>query len=347
MMRLGKVGNRRAWSGLGLAMAVVWGLSWTRPAPLVVGDQVTVPASLPGTADAVVLARGGVQTGTCLYDRLRKGRGTLEIGQLTPNAACKSDVLLFAQGSAMSDTPRNWTTGSDAVTLPEPPPRVIVGYSMVLVAKGGTSAQQAGSDTVQAIRRFDQNRSGITFQASRIVRPRDLTPGDIQTIGQPCDPAALANLATKPKLYDPNHLNVYFLPGSLSWRGWTCFREGFPKVIYVSIAGDSPGTLAHEFGHALGLQDWPGNKAGHTGAVGTARIQGFMYPNLMWTGLNDLQASEQWHFSIGQDYRMNMDDQSWMITGHLVQGRIGLDCHPTVPEDSMPCPFLARDTVPS
>jgi hypothetical protein len=244
----------------------------------------------------------------------------------------------------MTSTPRTWATGADQVTLALPPGPLRVEFRMVLVASGSQAAQQAGWDTVQAIRLFDRSRVGITFHAASVVQAKDLNPADVLTIGDRCDKAALDNLAKDAKLYDPKRLNVYFLPGTPGgWRGRTCWTIGYQKVIYISIAGDSPGTLAHEFGHALGLQDPIGRKLGHTGVLAKARIQGFVYQNVMWTGLYDQQAGEQWHFSVGQAYRMNRDKSSWIMARALVN--VGLPCHPLVPEDSIPCPFLALDTT--
>lgn len=339
--------RRSVRNGLILSSALAWGLPWDAPLPLSTADQVTVPGTLPGTGDAVVVSRGGATGGTCVYDLLRKGRGTLEIGQVIPIVGCASDVLLFAQGKAISVTPHAWVTGTDQVQLSSPGSRVQVEYSMALVAKGGTAAQQAGRDTVNAIRLFNENRTGLTFHASRIILRKNLSSADVATIGEGCDKAALDNLATHTNLYDAKRLNVYFVPGLTGWRGRTCFTVGYPNVIYISIAGDSPATLAHELGHALGLQDSFNHKLGHTGAVSTQRIKGFVYQNIMWTGLYDQQAQEQRHLSIGQGYRMNMDKLSWVIRGGVVPGRLGLACHPIVPEDSIPCPLLALDTVPS
>lgn len=350
MMQLGRVIPRRVRNGgLRLSMVLVWGLPWARPIPLSVGDQVTVPGDLPGTGDPVVVSRGGdPSTGACLYDRLRKGRGTLDIGQLVPKANCLSDVLLFAQGRAMTATSRVWLPGADLVQLPSPPVRVKVEFSMVLVAKGSQAAQQAGLDTVRAIQLFNRNRVGLTFHASRIITGKQLNSADTTTIGSGCDQAKLNTLAKRADLYDADRLNVYFVAGSAGgWRGWNCFTVGYPNVIYISIAGESPASLAHELGHALGLQDWPEHVLGHTGAGNQWRIAGFVYQNLMWTNLSDQQALEQSHFSIGQGYRMNMDKTSWVNRAGIVPGRLGLTCHPLVAKDSIPCPFLALDTVPS
>jgi hypothetical protein len=338
----------RRWTrdGVRRSLVLVWGMPWAAPLPLSTGDQVTVPA-LVGSADAVLVARGGTVGAACVYNRLRKGRGALDVGQLVPKSGCASDLLLFSQYGAMSGTRFGWTTGTDMATLPAVRPRIPVEFSYVLVAKGNTAAQQAGWDTVQAIALYNANRTGLTFHARRIILPRDLNTAEVATIGDDCSTVKLNNLAKFPKLYDPMRLNVYFVPGLVGWRGRTCFTVGYPNVIYISIAGESPPTLAHELGHALGLQDWLNHKLGHTGALAQVRIPGFVYQNLMWTGLYDQQALQQWHFSIGQGYRMNMDTKSWVIKANIEPGRVGLICHPNVAADSIPCPSLALDTVPT
>jgi hypothetical protein len=345
MMRLIRLAMRR-WVRNGLILSSV--LAWGRPGPvpLSIGDQVTVPGNLPGTGDAVVVARGGTPLGTCVYDLLRKGRGTLDIGELVPKSGCASDVLLFAQGGAMTTKLHAWLTGPDLVSLPSPGSLVTVPYSMVLVATGSAASLVVGTDTATANRLFDQNRTGLAFHTSRIIMPKGLSPKDVQTIGDRCDKAALDVLAQQTKLYDSTRLNVYFVPGLSGWRGRTCFAVGYSNVIFISVAGNSPATLAHELGHALGLRDLPDRKPlGHTGALNKQRIPGFVYQNVMWTGLYDQQAKEQWHFSIGQGYRMNMDQISWVIRAGVVPGRAGLACHPTGSQDSIPCPILGLDTV--
>jgi hypothetical protein len=346
MMHWSKAIVRRwARNGVRLSTILVWAVPWARPVPPSTGDQVILP-TLPGTSDAVVVARGRVSPSSCVYDRIRKGQGTLDIGQLLPSTGCASDVLLFAKGVAMQATAKAWSTGNDLVTPLPPPGRVVVEYHMILVAPGPQAAQQAGLDTVNAIRMFNRNRVGITFHASSVVQSNQLGSADVAKIGDRCDKTALDNLATATDLYDSKRLNVYFVPGTPGgWRGRTCWTMGYQNVTYISIAGESPGTLAHELGHALGLQDPLGRKLGHTGVLSTTRINGFVYQNLMWTGLYDQEAAEQRHFSIGQAYRMNMDKSSWLIVRGLVPGRVGPLCHPLVPEDSIPCPMLALDTT--
>ncbi|HEX3235801.1 MAG TPA: hypothetical protein VHR41_16510 [Gemmatimonadales bacterium] len=338
----------RGWTrnGLRLSAVLVWAGPWAWPVPFSVGDQVILPTTLPGTGDAVVVVQGGV-TGGCVYDLLRKGRGTITFGQLVPGAGCSSEVILFAQGRAMRATQPLWTTADDQVTLLSPPTRPRVEFNMVLVAPGDLAAQQAGRDTLRAISVFNRNRVGLSFRTTSVTPSSALASAQKTMIGDRCDATALANLATAgTPLYDSKRLNVYFVPGTPGgFRGRNCFTVGFPNVIYISIAGDSPGTLAHEFGHALALQDSPGHSNGHTGVMSTPKIQGFVYQNLMWTGLYDQEALAQRHFSIGQAYRMNMDKTSWVIRVGLVPGRVGRTCHPSVAEDSIPCPKLALDTT--
>jgi len=215
---------------------------------------------------------------------------------------------------------------------------------MIVVAQGSDAAWQSGRDTLRAISVFNRNRVGIIFRTARLTPSSAITPQQVATIGDWCDATALAALATAgAPLYDPTLINVYFIPGTPGgWRGWNCWEQGFQNVIYISIAGDSPSALAHELGHALALRD-PGPLTGHTGVVTTPKINGFVSQNIMWTGLNDQEALAQRHFSIGQSYRMNLDKTSWV--NKVVAGRVVRGCHPTVPEDSIPCPMLALDTT--
>jgi hypothetical protein len=190
---------------------------------------------------------------------------------------------------------------------------------------------------------FKKNRVGLSFRTvdSAVLKPGDPRRG---TIGDGC--AHATNLkAAGPPLYRKTKLNVYFVPAVRLeqtdppnvWRGYTCYESGAQNIVYVSLSFGAPTTLAHEIGHALSLTF----ANGHTGTGTWMIIPGFTKQNLMWTGLSTDASAAQDRFSLGQAYRMNVNQNSWINVG-------GVRPPPTIlcqnnHTDAKPCPLLALD----
>jgi hypothetical protein len=88
---------------------------------------------------------------------------------------------------------------------------------------------------------------------------------------------------------------------------------------------------------------------GHTGPPEEENITGFEPVNIMWNGLDSDEAQPQNHFSLGQAYRMNASDRSWVQLGKAGPssgGLTGRKCHPSGPLNKVPCPPLAFDVSP-
>ena len=130
---------------------------------------------------------------------------------------------------------------------------------------------------------------------------------------------------------------MYYV-NSLGARGFACSDEPY---IYIDADIAHPETLAHELGHAMGLDqpDYVG-WGGHT-----QNITGFEQNNLMWYRGTDVGPTVRWDLSLGQAFRINVDKRSWLnatVTRHTAPDR----CCGCNPYCAQPCPALASDVTP-
>ncbi len=121
---------------------------------------------------------------------------------------------------------------------------------------------------------------------------------------------------------NPNMMNVVYvqeidIDGDDRIRGLTCDRPGLAPVVIVSWMYMSPSTLPHEFAHVLGLWNPPlsGWRGGHT-----TYLDDFDETNLMWARDNGTAGVPRDHLSLGQVFRMNIDESSWVNRTVVVDG---------------------------
>jgi hypothetical protein len=195
---------------------------------------------------------------------------------------------------------------------------------------------------------YAMNRAGIVFKSLSTLA---YSPTQGTVIGEGCvNAAGLAQAGAS--LYDPGAINVYYVSkvdGSNYLFGYNCYAKSIvvggsnaiaENIIYLSLASRPTTTLAHELGHALGLR----GSVGHTFGV-----PGFTNRNLMMSGLDLATQNLQDHFSLGQGYRMSLDQLSWLNhtrPNGAAPIRTGDDrpCQLTVAATaSDPCPPLALD----
>ena len=161
----------------------------------------------------------------------------------------------------------------------------------------------ANDDVKVANTRYDLNRIGVKFSIDEV----NLVWGTSSAgqIGHYCSAAVLPHVRN-------GKLNVYYVPFlSTLDRGVNCRDldgDGIvdPEdwaAIYVSIADASETTLAHELGHALGLEH-TGEDPGWGGWYDPAD---FGQDNLMWSGMPARTS-----FSLGQGFRMNIESLSML-----------------------------------
>jgi hypothetical protein len=302
--------------------------------------------------DAVMsLVHGQNVSDACPDGAAIAGRGTHTITNVSPPSACQ--VTVFSKPHRVIEVTPPWTNGSDAVpvTLAGALPKVELA---VFVATNDPSADSvAHADVAKARRLFRRNRVGLSLKESNFVSAGALTAAQIAVIGDKgCEKADAIVQNFRP--YDRSRINIFFVEkiGIADWRGYNCVdtmtgnSSPKPNIVFVSLGSRTPATLAHELGHALGLQ----GPTGHTGPPGMWGVDkamtGFTSTNIMWTGLNADEGAQQKHLSLGQAYRMNATNESWLhATGAAVSGIVlpSRACHANSWLDKTPCPPLAFD----
>ncbi len=122
-------------------------------------------------------------------------------------------------------------------------------------------------------------------------------------------------------------------------KGKTCLPTATRSAPLVILAAKTRHvtTLAHELGHAMGLNSATLPNSGHTKG-----LKGFDRSNIMWEG-NDLDGpGERERFSVGQAFRINADCRGWVFS----TGREGSSlCCQCEPFENEPCPFYVRDVA--
>jgi hypothetical protein len=296
-------------------------------------DMVKLSNQKPATAQAAVLIDGPVP-GSCANDDVFLGSGTIAVGNLlAPSNSCPAEVATFSSGNAMMlDAPVNtWTDNggdlrNEALT---PPLRVPLVIWVAAPVPSGTNKPL--DDLKDAAVLFSDNRAGIDFDTSSSAVRSATSMAAQQTIGYGC---ATATGLPGSAYYIEARLNVYYvdhIDPNLA-RGWTCVDRSEAGIIYVSMNDRVNTTLAHEIGHALGLQI-PFD--GHTDP-----INALDQSNLMWS-LQDVVVRDK--VTLGQAYRLNAERLSWLNgSAGLRPGQPTRDCGCN-PFHADVCPVLPRD----
>jgi hypothetical protein len=277
---------------------------------------------------AIVMLTGRRLTGCIGTDReFDNTTDVAFIGNMLSNGTCSTESVVFSDDNAMEIvSPTTVWTDSTGDRLPVPlDPMVAMPVSIWLVRAGAGVA--ANNDINNATFLYNDNNAGITFQ----VNTQDVSnnANAVNTITQNgrCSAANLNDIQGS-AFYTANALNVYYVTGAFTAANCTADR----LAVYVGNNANAA-SLAHEFGHSFSLfgtdATW-----GHTNTV-----PGFGNNNIMWGG----GPGTRDHFSVGQVFRFNVDNDSSLNT---TGARVGLtrDCPATTA--SMDCPALALDSLP-
>jgi hypothetical protein len=334
---------------LGAVVVSRFSLRWTvvdcELVPLPPCDRVVQNGNSDGDSSVILMDdRREPGTDGCRDDEMRRSPGTASVGNLRRPAGCRSEVGVFSSENAAAfreDVP--WTDACgdtetfDLVPRLQAPAKVwnAVSNPVSLLWWGNPDAGKIVKEDVAYARQvYDQNKTGIDFTADSVTvseadwkKILEVLPNLlVDTLLQKLD--VLSTVCALPKgledlgFYEPGKLNVYYLP--LPFTGMICADDR--NVIFVGLV-KKPATLAHELGHSLSL-------LGHWGH--TRDVPGFDSHNVMWVKDTDLRD----HFSLGQAFRMNLDDTSTLNTNGVRQGTTR-PCPPDA--QSQACPILKTD----
>jgi hypothetical protein len=177
------------------------------------------------------------------------------------------------------------------------------------------AAALASMDVTWANLAFEANRVGIRIKPTYItIDPT--TPELAKTVGahpfKCAKPRGLPKPPQAPYQYDEEAISVYYVdwidyptdPIHAGARGVHChfWNQGKPgPVIFISYTKHSTITLAHEIGHALGLDD-------EEEALGVLNLMHNLAPD------GPLGADARSRLTVGQVFRMNVWNDSWITT---------------------------------
>ncbi len=265
------------------------------------GDVVQV-VGVPETQEKWLLQDSNAG-GTCPSDLVTLFTG-LELSLGVSDAACATQLAAFAAGAApVLDRTPAWTAGSDVI--PEGlPPRWEVRLHVVIEYNEAEDEAKAEASLVSHL--FDANRMGILLMIA----------GGTTKVDPAIDPLAEAirggcsTVAAKPELNFPSELTVIYVLEE-DWGfdgdfGHSCVDKNLPGIIFIRQAHVAE-TLAHEVGHSLSL---------HHAGYSSNELKGWPATNLMRNGIWDPEPKTPNptvnSFSLGQAYRANFNDASWL-----------------------------------
>jgi hypothetical protein len=333
------------------------------------GDVVDAPHE-PGYVPNVVLLEEKAG-GQCEWGTPRAFVGVAAVDEQSDNP-CSLALFSGKKGMFFQDNRRGdqWTATPWAAkgaifplkpdTMLELRVNVFLAVSPSMIASATSTAQSTGSPTEdfvvdpEKLARTDVEWANALYEDNRVgVRINVLqyhplpASDDLSAMvgADPYDcviPPSLPSDPTKPDYaYEPAAVSVYYVdrinfppdPIPARVRGIQChyWYSGNPAgtppgngpVIFVSYSHHSPTTLAHELGHALGLND-------EEGKLGRLNIMHNLLPD------GPLGADARSRFKVGQAFRMNVWNVSWINT------RLPIPPHRTC-DDAQHCPPMDWD----
>lgn len=344
-----------------------------RPTTAAISDEVRI-AHAPGTpVEALLIDANEKLTGSaatdCKEDLLFWVAGSAGLDR-NLTTGCTNRIAVFSIGHAvrfecMTGTPRPncksnilnlWTDGSNTIVrdpLAPPPLGVDLAVWYRVSQPESDARNEATTAAGYATDIFRTQRAGIAFNILRDAGGYNGTGRSLVDPDQQCT-AIESNLgfSAVSGVVNVVYVDEILFGADAGVRGLACERsDGGPRIVVVSWARMVPSTLAHELAHLMGHMksfydpnDWRG---GHTSFLST-----FDETNLMWSQENATVGLERDRLTLGQVYRMHVDDRSWvnvtrrnLATGMVISSiRTGdMERCQQAKETSTPCPKLHLD----
>jgi hypothetical protein len=272
-------------------------------------------------AETVVLIDAGLSTGTataCVRDSVL--HKTLSFTNLVHSPCEADEIVLFSVDHAVlldggtagviwKDAQGETRTEKLAGLIDVPVHFWITVQSVVVTDSEGKEVEVqtkdlALSDLAYANTKYNMSRVGIRL----VPVVHDVSNGAALTaIGSFCN-AEVRKSANGGPFFAKDTLNVYYVAHmAKQLKGYHCYSKADPvdsNMIYVDASTHGLATLAHEIGHAFGLQ--------HVNPVNFG--DGFSPDNLMWDGASNGERSS---FTLGQVYQMNLEQLSMLNQNKL------------------------------
>lgn len=260
-------------------------------------------------------------------------------------------AAVLAEDHAMTFTPAEWSGDVTMEAGPsQRPVRSLPVVLRVVVGKGVDpnkvrNLAMADIDVASGI--LARSRAGISLN----VVDHSETASAVPTLVSDClsgdDLRNQGDPELTPESQPGAALYLYYVNAMGNARGLACAgNDAHPQAaIFISWEAQSATTLVHEVGHALGLT-LPGK--GHSDD-----LSGFDVGNVMTSGINDQDPNGRNRFSVGQVFRMNVDQASWLNWAADAAGvpvrepsapRMGCQCGEQDPSGR--CPRLIDDVAP-
>ncbi len=231
-----------------------------------------------------------------------------------------------------------WTAGPDKVSRNPLPGTLNVKLSVWYRVKERDPQSEGAVDAGYATDIYRMRRAGMTFQIDPATGGADggekvYVPADDKCTG------IEAQLGFTPSDDAVNVIYVQeILISTASIRGLMCTRGSSAPIVVVSWDRKSPTTLAHEMAHVMSLSSevFTDPPYGHT-----LGLREFDESNLMSQFENATIGVERDYLTLGQGFRVHVDERSWANRGKIRSGATER-CQP-IRLSSAPCPKLNLD----
>ncbi|MCZ6756613.1 MAG: hypothetical protein O7E49_15000 [Gemmatimonadetes bacterium] len=338
------------------------GTVWSDPSALInlvantpaTGNDIILSSHTAGETPNVALVNGEETTTTCLIDEAYVFVYAAILADLVGGCdAYTGEVAVFSPDRQLYYEPEQaFAFGQQTVNTGSPDPEYdtlpVKIWSAAhlenlndadLLALKTQEYDQAVLDVELASDILEANRVGIVLEL--VENFANNIEGDTELNGCPSDQTEVVDSV----------LNIYVVAVAPGF-GAHCRRTPgkLVEVIFLMQTRHSPALLAHEIGHALGL--WKPGKFGHT-----EDLKGFGTSNVMLAWEADDKSENRDQLSLGQGFRMNVDEESWLnhsasmnALGNVITdgtkardaALIRLQCQCET-YNATPCPKLAKD----